>query len=95
MAHVNALINKIVEQMCLSDRHGYDIHYANQIPTTLTSVHQEIVIWMIDNLSGGWGWYFEEEVQSSNDCEIILKHVVFTFEHDEEAVLFSLAHRLN
>jgi hypothetical protein len=95
MKHVNTIIGNILEQISLSDKHGYNIYYPNTITTTLTCVHQDVILWMSENLSGGWGWYWEEEVEQSNDCVIVRKQVTFTFELDEEAVLFSLAHNLN
>lgn len=74
-----------------SSKYGYNKRYPYTVQTTMEGVPQEIVLWMVENLEHGWGWYWLEQAEPK---VIILKHVIFSFEKDEEAVLFKLAHKL-
>jgi hypothetical protein len=91
MNRLDTEIKKITNHLS-SSKYGYNKKYPFVVTTSIDAIPQSIVLWMVDNLEHGWGWYFEEELPT--DTNIILKHVIFSFEKDEEAVLFKLAHRL-
>lgn len=91
MKKLDTEIQKIHNHLA-SSKYGYNKKYPYLVTTKLESVPQTTVLWMVENLEHGWGWYFEEFLPT--DTNIIFKYVIFNFEKDEEAVLFKLAHKL-